>query len=218
MFSHYGVAPYVAGLDAAAILYKTDRWNVSRIDNSFQLSGVMMLDGTVRNEEEADRMVRMAEDKFSGNPGQVLFVLRETGDGDHSQFIPLDSKADGDWAKLHEQAESDLVVAHSWFRSLSGLDYATGFSTDRILQEYEVALNTVILSTQEQILEPIRQIIELIFGVDASSLAIVNKPPMRSKPSYMRVWEARKADGLDYDENDPKQQLLLAEISSSKTT
>lgn len=163
-------------------------------------------------------MVRMAEDKFSGNPGQVLFVLRETGDGDHSQFIPLDSKADGDWAKLHEQAESDLVVAHSWFRSLSGLDYTTGFSTDRILQEYEVALNTVILSTQEQILEPIRQIIELIFGVDASSLAIVNKPPMRSKPSYMRVWEARKADGLDYDENDPKQQLLLAEISSSKTT
>ena len=215
MFSHYGVAPYVAGLDAAAILYKTDRWNLSRIDNSFQLSGVMMLDGAVGNEEEADRMVRMAEERFSGNPGQVLFVLRESGDGDSSRFIPIDSSADGDWAKLHDQAESDLVVAHSWFRSLSGLDYASGFSTDRILHEYEVALNTVILSEQEQLLEPIRHIIETLFGVDASSLAIVNKPPVYTKPSYMRVWEARKADGLDYDESDPAQQLFLAELSRS---
>ncbi len=212
MFSHYGVAPYVAGLDAAAILYKTDRWNISRIDNSFQLSGVMMLDGAVGSEEEADRMVRMAEERFSGNPGQVLFVLRESGDGDSSRFIPIDASADGDWAKLHEQAESDLVVAHSWFRSLSGLDYASGFSTERILHEYEVALNTVILSEQEQLLEPIRHIISDLFGVDASSLAIINTPPAHVKPSYMRVWEARKADGLDYDESDPAQQLFLAQL------
>ena len=216
MFSHYGVAPYVAGLDAAAILYKTDRWNVSRIDNSFQLSGVMMLDGAVGNEQDADRMVRMAEEKFAGNPGQVLFVLRESGESDSSRFIPIDANADGDWAKLHEQAESDLVVAHSWFRSLSGLDYSSGFSTERILHEYEVALNTVILSEQEQLLEPIRQIIEKICGIDASSLSIVNTPPTSSKPPYMRVWEARKADGLEYDEKDPAQQLFLAEISTYK--
>ncbi|MBO7198421.1 MAG: phage portal protein [Alistipes sp.] len=216
MFSHYGVAPYIAGLDAAAILYKTDRWNVARIDNSFQLSGVMMLDGAVGSEQEADRMVRMAEEKFAGNPGQVLFVLRESGDGDSSRFIPIDASADGDWAKLHEQAESDLVVAHSWFRSLSGLDYASGFSTERILHEYEVALNTVILSEQEQLLEPMRQIIERVCGVDASSLAIVNTPPTSAKPSYMKVWEARKADGLEYDEGDPAQQRFLAEITGGK--
>ncbi len=216
MFSHYGVAPYIAGLDAAAILYKTDRWNVARIDNSFQMSGVMMLDGAVGSEQDADRMVRMAEEKFAGNPGQVLFVLRESGDGDSSRFIPIDASADGDWAKLHEQAESDLVVAHSWFRSLSGLDYASGFSTERILHEYEVALNTVILSEQEQLLEPMRQIIERVCGVDASSLAIVNTPPTSAKPSYMRVWEARKADGLEYDENDPAQQRFLAEITGAK--
>lgn len=213
MFSHYGVAPYVAGLGAAAILYKTDKWNIARLDNSFQLSGVMMLDGAVGSEEEADRMVRMAEERFSGNPGQVLFVLRDKAEGDSSRFIPIDTSADGDWRSLHEQSESDLVVAHSWFRSLSGLDYTSGFSTERILHEYEVALNTVILGEQEQLLEPIRQIIGSVLGVDASSLEIVNRPPTRSKPLYMRVWEARKADGLDYDENDPDQQLFLAQIT-----
>jgi hypothetical protein len=29
----------------------------------------------------------------------------------------------------------------------------------------------------------------------------------------MKVWEARKADGLDYDESDADQQRLLAEIT-----
>ena len=218
LFSHYGVAPYIAGLDAAAILYKTDRWNISRIDNAFQLSGVMFLDGAIDSESEADRLVRLAEEKFSGNPGQVLFVLRDKSDGDNSRFIPIDSSADGDWPTLHTQAESDLVIAHSWFRSLSGLDYSSGFSTDRILHEYDVALNTVILSEQEQLLEPIRDIIRTVLNLDASSLEIVNRPPTRSKPMYMRVWEARKADGMEYDENDPEQRLFIAQINQNNTT
>ena len=213
MFSHYGVAPYIAGLDAAAIVYKTDHWNMSRIDNAFQLSGVMMLDNAVDSEQEADRIVRIAEEKFAGNPGQVLFVLRGDNENDNSKFIPIDTSSDGDWHTLHTQAESDLVVAHSWFRSLSGLDYTSGFSTDRILHEYEVALNTVILPQQAQLMEPIRSIIGQVFGVDASSLEIINRPPSRSKPIYMKVWEARKADGLDYDENSPEQQRLLSEIT-----
>ena len=149
MFQHYGVAGYLAGIDAAAIAYKTDKWNISRLDNAFQLSGVMMLDSVVDSETEADRIVRMAEERFAGHPGQVLFVLRDHNDNDNSQFIPIDAASDGDWHKLHEQSESDLVIAHSWFRSLSGIDYASGFSSERILHEYEVALNTVILPEQE---------------------------------------------------------------------
>jgi hypothetical protein len=213
MFSHYGVAPYIAGLNAAAILYKTDKWNISRINNSFQLSGIMMLDSAADNDADAERLARMAEERFSGNPGQVLFVLRDKSEGDNSQFIPINTSSDGDWKSLHEQSESDLIIAHSWFRSLSGLDYASSFSSERILHEYEVALNTVILSEQEQLLEPIRAIIGSVMGVDASSLAIINRPPTRSKPLYMRIWEARKADGLAYDENDPEQQLFLAQIT-----
>lgn len=213
MFSHYGVAPYIAGLNAAAIIYKTDKWNISRINHSFQLSGIMMLDSVAESEAEADRLARMAEERFAGEPGQVLFVLRDKVEGDNSQFIPINTSSDGDWQSLHEQSVSDLIVAHSWFRSLSGLDYSSGFSTDRILHEYEVALNTIILSEQEQLLEPIRTIIYNILCVDASSLAIINRPPTRSKPIYMRIWEARKADGLEYDENDPEQQRFLAEIT-----
>ena len=52
-----------------------------------------------------------------------------------------------------------------------------------------------------------------ILAIDCSSLEIINRPPTRSKPIYMKVWEARKADGLDYDESDERQQLYLSEIT-----
>ena len=213
MFSHYGVPAYIAGMNVSAIAYKTDRWNIARLDNSFQLSGVLMLDSTVDNDADAERIVRLAEEKFAGNPGQVMFVIREGAENDHSRFIPIEANNEGDWQTLHEQATSDIVVAHSWFRSLSGLDYASGFSSERILQEYEVALNTVILSEQADLLEPIRALLAGILGVDCSSLEIVNRPPTRSKPIYMKVWEARKADGLEYDPEDERQQQFLSEIT-----
>ena len=212
-FEHYGVPPYIAGFNVSAIAYKTDRWNISRLDNSFQLSGVMMLDSTADSEEQAERIIRAAEQKFAGNPGQVMFVLKEGSADDNSRFIPITSQNEGDWKTLHDQAVSDIVVAHSWFRTLSGLDYGGGFSAERILHEYEGALNTVILGEQAELLEPIRRVIGAVLGCDASSLEIVNRPPTRSKPVYMRVWEARKADGLDYDPQDERQQAFLSEIT-----
>ena len=218
MFDHYGVPPYIAGFNVSAIAYKTDRWNISRLDNSFQLSGVMLLDSSVDDELEAQHIVRKAEQKFGGKPGQVMFVIRDgSNERDNSQFIPISAENEGDWQALHNQAVSDIVVAHSWFRTLSGLDYGSGFSADRILHEYEVALNTVILGEQSELMEPIRRLLHDLLSIDASSLQIVNRPPTRSKPLYMKVWEARKADGLDYDPSDARQQLFLSEINTKNT-
>lgn len=93
------------------------------------------------------------------------------------------------------------------------LEYSAGFSAERILHEYEVALNTVILGEQAELTEPIREAVKAVLGLDTSSLQIVNRPPTRSKPIYMKVWEARKADGLDYDPDDERQQAFLSEIT-----
>ena len=147
-----------------------------------------------------------------------MFVIRDGGEDDNSRFIPIAAQNEGDWQALHEQAVGDIVVAHSWFRTLSGLDYAAGFSAERILHEYEVALNTVILGEQAELLEPIRALLRRTLGVDAASLQIVNRPPTRSKPLYMKVWEARKADGLDYDPDDERQQRYLSEITRYNLT
>ena len=218
MFSHYGVPKYIAGMGVSAIAYKTDCWNISRLDNSFQLSGIRMLDAEMASEAEAERLVQTAEKRFAGTPGQVMFVVGGGEESNSSRFIPLESNNEGDWSTLHDQATSDIVIAHSWFRSLSGLDYSAGFSAERILHEYEVALNTVILAEQEELLAPIRRLMQEVAGIDCSSLEIVNRPPTRSKPIYMKVWEARKADGLEYDAEDERQQAFLSEITKYKVT
>ena len=213
MFEHYGLPAYIAGLNVSAIAYKTDQWNISRLDNSFQLSGIMVLDGDVDNEQDAYDIISAAEKRFAGKPGQVMFMVKNTEETDNSKFVPIASANEGDWKLLHDQATSDIVVAHSWFRSLSGLDYTTGFNAERILHEYEIALNTLILGEQQELLEPIRTVIERCLHCEASSLQVINRPPTRSKPLYMKVWEARKNDGLNYDPDDPEQNLYLAQIT-----
>lgn len=212
MFEHYGVPKYIAGLGASAIVWKTDRWNLSRLDNAFQPSGVMVLDGETDSEQEAAEIARLAEERFAGRPGQVMFLVKNGTGGDTTKFVPFDSASDGDWKSLHDQAVSDIIVAHSWFRTLSGLEYATGFSADRVRHEYNIALNTLIRVEQQEIIEPVRGLCADVFGEDARSLSFVNRPPFEVKPAYMRVWEARKADGYDYDPDDAAQQVFLSQI------
>ena len=66
---------------------------------------------------------------------------------------------------------------------------------------------------QQELLEPIRTVIERCLHCEASSLQVINRPPTRSKPLYMKVWEARKNDGLNYEPDDPEQNLYLAQIT-----
>ena len=213
MFENYGVPRYLPALGAATIAYKADRWNISRLDNAFQPSGVMVLDGEVDSEHEAAEIARMAERRFAGKPGQVMFMVKNGIEGDATKFVPISSASDGDWRHLHDQSTSDIIVAHSWFRTLSGMDYSTGFSPERVQYEYNIALGTLISVEQQDILEPICLAIEDILGLDTSSLQFVNRPPFEQKPPYMKVWEARKADGYDYDPEDDRQGMYLSELA-----
>ena len=133
-FEHYGVPPYIAGLNVSAIAYKTDRWNISRLDNSFQLSGVMLLDSSAASEADAERIVRLAERRFAGNPGQVMFVIREGGEEDNSRFIPIASQNEGDWQALTRTGDGGhrrgaLVVPDAERTGLQARDSAPNASS-----------------------------------------------------------------------------------------
>ena len=212
MFQHYGIPQYIGGITSARIGAKTNQWNESRLDNSFQLSGVLELVSAEDNEDSLNQTAKAATDKFGGSAkaGQVLVSVANEEGG--AKFTPIQANNDGDWRDLHELSSSDLVVAHSWFMALAGLDYTSGFSADRVLHEYKIALNTVILPEQSEILGIINAVLAKA-GVDGASLEFKNTPPIDEKPIYMKIWEARKADGLVYDENDPAQQVFIANIT-----
>ena len=213
-FQHYGVPEYIGGLIDARIGSKTSAWNESRLDHSFQVSGVMEVPAPEDNEDDMARMKQQVEQMYSGNnnAGKVLWMIQNDAGG--AKFTPIQSNNEGDWANLHDVSKNDLVTAHSWFVSLAGLEYTTGISSDRMINEYNVALATVIEPAQEAMLVVLRGILGR-FGIDASSLSFVNRAPITLKPAYMKIWEARKADGLEYDENDPAQQVYLANITQN---
>ena len=76
------------------------------------------------------------------------------------------------------------MVAHSWFRTLSGIDYASGFSAERILRiAYEIALNTVISGRTGRAAgaDP-RNHHRIASSAPTPSLEIVNRPPTRPNP------------------------------------
>ena len=217
-YENYGIMDWVAGLQVSAIAYKTDRWNVSRLDNSFNSSGVLIVSGEFASDEEYEDFETEFNSKFTGEgaQGKILMLAQKPGQNPDAgtRFVPVSQGSDGDWQALHTQSTGDLIIAHNWFRSLAGIADNTGFDTQRILNEYEVALNTVILDEQEVFLTAIRRVLNDTVGVDGSTIAFVNRPPATSKPMYMKVWEARKIDGLDYDETDPAQQVYLAAITT----
>ena len=212
MFTHYGVPKYIAALNAIDITNKTDQWNITRLANAFQPSGVMVLDGSVDSPDEAAEIANVAEQKFSGKPGQVMFMVKNGIEGDSTKFVPINNNTDGDWQSLHQQSAGDIIVAHSWFRTLSGIDYSSGFSAERVKYEYTLALGSIIKVEQQELLEPIVNLLQDICKIDSSSLEFINTPPFKESEPYMYVWELRQKDGLSYNPDDPTEQQLFKNL------
>lgn len=180
-FQYYGVPSSIAGLDAAGIAYKTNKWNVSRLDNDFKTSGVLIVDSDF-SDEDAKNFEEDFKDKFTGedNQGQVLMINTNGGaEGNGTSFTPVTNASEGDWINLHDQSTNDLVIAHSWFRSLAGLatEGALG-NTQAIKNEYSIAMSTVVNDEQRNWLD-IYQWIFSEFGLNAEDLSIDNKAPLR---------------------------------------
>lgn len=210
----YGIPSYISGLNSAGIIYKTDKWNLSRLDNSFKPSGILIVDAEM-SDGDSQNFEAKFDEKFTGegNTGKIMKVVKEMT-GDNTRFISFNDQYEGDWTQLHTQSEGNIITAHNWFRSLSGIADNTGFDTQRIRLEYDMALKTVILDQQEAVLEPIRKVMWQMTGMDMTQVEIINRPPVSVSTlidvnKVVRIWEGRKMLGLDYDEDDVTQQTYI---------
>jgi hypothetical protein len=220
-FVFYGLPSFYAALRSARISGKTNQWNETRLDNEFSSSGMLIVPGV--NSVPAAKKVQEKLDKMSGagNNAKILpHYMKDVATGSNrakAEFIAFDQDQEGNWLKLHESSENDLLRTHSWYRSLAAFTDSTGFDTDRILNEYEIALGTVIEPTQNEILQILGKAYEE-FGYDFSEINWINKSPIKKEASpYMKVWEARRADGLEYDKDDESQKMYVAELTKNGT-
>ena len=203
-FTWYGVPSYIAGIDAAAIGYKTDKWNLSRLDNSFKTSGVLILQ-TDMEEEEAILFDRDFDAQFTGegNTGKVLKIRKPNGEErDGSKFIPFENVTDGDWINLHVLSNDDLVISHNWWRSLAGIATEGKLgNTQQIRDEYQLALNTIVEDEQRSWLDVYGRIFD-DFGMGDENLSIINKSPIQlhEASSVIEVVEKFNREELTEDQ------------------
>lgn len=108
-----------------------------------------------------------------------------------------------------------IITIHNWFRSLTPYSgEKTGFDANRIINEYEIALNTIISPLQTFFLHHFDQILKY-FKLPLGELSFINEPPIERINPFKFVWEARRDSGLDYDKNDPIQHLLVIQVKNT---
>lgn len=210
-FTYYGVPLWIAGKDSADIDLKTNRWNLSRLENSFRTSGLLVV--PVTDATEAKAVIDNVESNFTGegNNSKLLVIAKtrakENEKADTTQLIETKQDDDGSWINLHTQSLNDIMISHGWFRSLTSLNDNTGFDTNRILNEYKIALSTSIIEVQNMMTDFYKTVYEDLQNREIE-LSFINKPPLDDY-TYHYVWEAREKIGLPFDETKPEQQALI---------
>jgi capsid portal protein len=115
-FENYGVPDWIAGLNVSAIAYKTDKWNISRLDNSFNSSGVLIVNGEFQSDEDYEDFQTEFKQEFvgEGKQGKILMMAQSPGalPDAGTRFVPVTQNAEADWQNLHLQSTNDLVIAH----------------------------------------------------------------------------------------------------------
>jgi len=214
-FVYYGLADWMPALDSAGIAYKTNKWNISRLDNSFNASGVLMVDGDI-NEKDAAALKDEFEEEFTGEgqTGKVLMMIKDLGGGG-SDFTPITSTEDGNWLQLHSQSRDELIAAHQWFQSLSAVAQPGQLGNNQLMRnEYQYAHNTTIAYVRSQVMPIVKMLLNKELNLDTSEMEIKNLPSVSlldlvNANKFVKIWEARKEAGLDFDEDAEDQQSYI---------
>lgn len=153
-FKYYGIPNNYAGMKAAVIDFQADRWNKERLENNFSIDGLMIIPG-VDTPEEAKKILKDINENNTGakNAGKIRFVFQKTLNAgeqkEKPEFVGLKDKDDGSWLEVNKLASEKILIANGWYASLAAFPEATGFDTNRILNDYKIAKLNVINPVQE---------------------------------------------------------------------
>jgi len=179
-FSFYGLPDYVAALEHIAVDYEIGKWNHTKFKNGFQPSAIVEISGDM-GEEEAKKLVDQAQKKFvgAGNNGKILFLVKN-GDTSPANVSIIKDDQEGSWIDLQRITDQNIVTAHRWQPSLSGLVSSGKMNNtgSEIRIAYDLAMTTVIKDTSDLLLDGIKTILYKELGFLPEDLLIHYEPPI----------------------------------------
>lgn len=206
-----GIPVWYAGLRTAVISGLVDESNKSELENSHGISGMLFIPNVSPTEaKELDTKIK-EEDIGAENHGKLKVGYFNGDSNIKPELIDFRRQVDGNYVDLKQVTDNQLVMIHSWYRSLAGFQDSTGFETSRINNEFKVALTSSILPKQAEYSAMINSVLE---DFKKPPVEFINESPTEeiSDSDLMTVWETRKARGMEYNEQDPAQQKLIFEI------
>ena len=179
-FSFYGLPDYVAALEHIAVDYEIGKWNHTKFKNGFQPSAIVEISGDM-GEEEAKKLVDEAQRKFvgDGNNGKIMFIVKN-GDTAAANISIIKDDQEGSWIDLQRITDQNIVTAHRWQPSLSGLVSSGKMNNtgSEIRIAYDLAMTTVIKDTSDLLLDGIKTILYKELGFLPEDLLIHYEPPI----------------------------------------
>jgi len=179
-FSFYGLPDYVAALEHIAVDYEIGKWNHTKFKNGFQPSAIVEIAGDM-GEEEAKKLVHAAQQKFvgEGNNGKIMFIVKN-GDTAPANVSIIKDDQEGSWIDLQRITDQNIVTAHRWQPSLSGLVSSGKMNNtgSEIRIAYDLAMTTVIKDTSDLLLDGIKNILYRELGFLPEDLMIHYEPPI----------------------------------------
>jgi len=220
-FTFYGIPSYFAGIRNVIISGLTNIWNQTRLESSFASPGMLVIPG-VNSEADATALNTTMAGYFGAlgtNSGKIVIqFMSDPAPGaavGEVKFVPFSRDNEAHWLDLHTQSELALITIHNWFPSLTPYsDMKSSFESGRILNEYEVAMATVIKPIQEVFLQSLSTSLAEC-GLHIKDFEFINNPPISRINPMKFVWEVRRDSGLEFDKNDPAQNVLVLQLQNT---
>ena len=179
-FNFYGLPDYVAALEHVAVDYEIGKWNHTKFQNGFQPSAIVEISGDM-GEDEAKKMVKEAQKKFvgEGNNGKILFIVKN-GDTSPANVQIIKDDQDGSWLDLQKITDQNIITAHRWQPSLSGIVSSGKMNNtgSEIRIAYALCMTTVVKDTSDMLLNGIRTLLFRELNYQPEELMIHFEPPI----------------------------------------
>lgn len=152
-----GVYPkpdYYSALSSAEVQIKIQRFHLSELENNFQASAMILVNGSTPDKEVQDQLEQKIKEKFTGdgNSGRFL-VAFNSGDGESISVTRL-SQDDFDkrYAALEESTTNCLYASLSAIPMLFGITVSTGFNEQEFNEAFNLYNRTRIQPKQGEII------------------------------------------------------------------
>lgn len=183
-YEYYGMPSNVASLPQQILEYKASRYNLDNYDNNLVIGGVVILKGSVTDEEKK----KIGKDIVythtgDGKRGRWVILASESGNLESADIKPFEKHMEGSYIELDQHTEEKIYISNQWNKLLIGGTEQKSIGQGNsayIRSVFDIANNTVIGPEQkkmvEQFLIPLFRICDEWMGTKWSSYNIGIKP------------------------------------------